>query len=87
MNCGRSTLSSRPKHSPLVGDVQPCGLFGQRAHLAVACHERAAVHAVDVGPEAQRGTGPHTRAFSVQPRVQLVDVALLGAQLVVVVLS
>ena len=81
------TLSSRPKQSPPSATSSRADLFGQRAHLDVACHERAAVHAVDVGPERSAVPGLHTRAFSVQPRVQPVDVALLGAQLVVIVLS
>jgi hypothetical protein len=70
-----------------VGDVQPCRLFGQRAHLDVACHERAAVHAVHRSPERVAVPALHTRALGVQPYVQPVDVALLGAQLVVIVLS
>jgi hypothetical protein len=63
-------VSSRPKHKPVVGNVQPSHLFGQRTHLGVARHERPAVLDVDVG--AQRlGVRPFDpRAFGVQPGVE-----------------
>ena len=67
-----------------VGDVQPRDLFGQCAHRDVACHECAAVHTVD--GTAHRGAVPvlHARAFSVEPHVEPIHVALLGPQFVVV---
>ena len=71
----------------VVGDVQPCDcLASARTSLSRATSVPPSMRSMSA-PHRGAVSVLHTRAFSVQPRVQPVDVALLGAELVVVVLS
>ena len=63
---------------PVVRDAEPPHLLGQRAHLGVALHERAAVFHVDRAAQRRGVADLHPRAFRVEARVQLCHVLLFG---------
>ena len=69
---------------PVVRDVQPLHLLGQRTDLGIPFDECR--HLLDRAPQSRRVAVLHPRPLGVEPRVQPGHVDALGLQLVFVVL-
>ena len=69
---------------PVVGYVEPPHLFGQRSHLGIPLHERAAVLRVDGAPQCRVVATLHLGALGVEPVVELGHIAPLRPQFVFV---